>query len=57
MDKTQCFECNKSDDEVRLHKCPMCFKYFCEEHGRRMSGVLFCSRGCAEYFFFSEADE
>lgn len=54
---TSCFVCNKTDDETRLSKCPICFKYFCEEHACHRSGLRFCSKGCAEYFFFSEPDD
>jgi hypothetical protein len=53
----ECHECKKVDDEARLRKCPICFKYFCEEHGHQRSGVSFCSAGCAEYFFFADPDE
>jgi len=54
---SSCFVCNKTDDETRLSKCPICFKYFCEDHACHRSGLRFCSKGCAEYFFFSEPDD
>ena len=52
-----CWQCEKSSDETLLTKCPVCFKHFCEEHCHNMAGRPFCSSGCAEYFFFAEADE
>ncbi len=53
----ECVTCKKSDAETRLQKCPICFKYYCDEHGYSMSGRKFCSQFCAEYFFFAEPDD
>ena len=53
----QCIECNRTEDETTLHKCAICFKSFCEEHSYQVTGRMFCSRHCAEYFFFGDADE
>jgi hypothetical protein len=52
----KCYECERTREEVRLSKCPICFKFYCDEHSFDMSGRTFCSNGCAEYFFFSEED-
>jgi len=52
----RCWQCEKSFEEERLTQCPTCHKYFCEDHRHSMSGRPFCSKGCAEYFFFSEED-
>ena len=57
MNDSNCHACQKTVDETRLHKCPICFKYFCDEHSASMSGRMFCSKGCAEYFFFADEDE
>jgi hypothetical protein len=57
MDEIQCYECGKTIDETTLTKCPTCFKYFCGEHSFVMSGRPFCSRGCADYFFFGDPDD
>jgi hypothetical protein len=54
--ETICHECRRADTETRLHKCPVCFKYFCDEHTHLWSGRPFCSRGCAEYFYFGDED-
>ena len=52
----ECIVCKKTD-ESRLEKCPICHKAFCDEHGHSMSGRRFCSRYCAEFFFFSDEDD
>jgi len=57
METMQCTECGKTLDETTLSKCPICFKYFCSEHAYVTSGRRFCSRGCADYFFFGDPDE
>ena len=57
MEEIQCFECEKRIDDTSLTKCPTCFKYFCGEHSFVMSGRPFCSRGCADYFFFGDPDD
>jgi hypothetical protein len=54
--ETRCAVCEKDLDQARLIKCPMCFKYVCEEHLHRMAGREFCSVGCAQYFFFGDED-
>jgi hypothetical protein len=57
MEIIKCRECEKTIDDTPLTKCPTCFKYFCEEHAFLMSGREFCSRGCADYFFFADPDD
>jgi hypothetical protein len=52
-----CELCGTSEEERRTQKCPICFKPFCEECGLAMSGRIFCSRFCAEYFFFGGEDD
>jgi hypothetical protein len=52
-----CAICEKQDIEVyRLVKCPVCFKWICEECAVRLYGRYFCSRSCAANFFF-DVDE
>ena len=53
----RCHECGATDDETRLQKCPICFRYYCQEHNKSMSGRTFCSQKCAEYFFFADPDD
>ena len=54
---TACANCEKTLDDGRLYKCPICFKVVCDEHVCLMSGREFCSSGCAQYFFFGDEDE
>ena len=53
----ECLTCQKSDVEFTLYKCPICFKWVCDDCGRREYGRLFCSRRCADVFFFGDDDE
>lgn len=50
----ECSVCDTSDEERALRKCSICFKYFCEECATNRGGRLFCSKQCADYFFFGE---
>ena len=52
-----CFQCQKSEQEILLQKCPICFKWVCDDCGRHDYGRLFCSRSCAQQFFFGDDDE
>jgi hypothetical protein len=53
----ECCSCKATDDEKRLHKCPICFKYVCEDCALNRGGRLFCSKYCADFFFFGEGDD
>ena len=57
MDRPTCHECKRGDDEIRLYRCPTCYKQVCEEHAFRLSGLAFCCRACGEYFFHADPDE
>ena len=54
---TICVNCQKSEEEVTLQKCPICFKWVCMDCGRREYGRIFCSQRCAHLFFFGDDDE
>jgi hypothetical protein len=54
---TLCITCSKSDEEVTLQKCPICFKWVCYDCGKREYGRTFCSMRCAHLFFFGDDDE
>ncbi len=56
MSSVECVTCSKTADQVPLHRCAICFKHYCDEHGYSMSGRRFCSQFCAEYFFFGEEE-
>ena len=53
----ECVSCSRTDEETSLQKCPICHKHYCEEHRHQMGGRTFCSRYCAEYFFFSDEED
>jgi hypothetical protein len=52
-----CTVCGKTDEEVTLLKCPICFKLVCHDCGRREYGRVFCSKRCADGFFFGDDDD
>ena len=52
-----CVICDVSDQDQRLNKCPICFKWACDECGNRSMGRVFCSRSCADQFFFGDDDD
>jgi len=49
-----CVRCDKSELESRLHKCPICFRWICDDCGKRDYGRTFCSQRCADQFFFGD---
>ena len=53
----ECHKCRRTEEEVRLRKCPICFKHYCDDDATLTSGVMFCSKGCGEYFFHAEPDD
>jgi len=53
----ECIRCQKSDLELTLHKCPICFKWICADCGENQYGRIFCSRKCADGFFFGDDDD
>jgi hypothetical protein len=53
----ECSVCHISDQERRLNKCPICFKLACDECGLKAYGRMFCSKLCADQFFFGDDDE
>jgi hypothetical protein len=53
----ECAICHKEKDEDKLTKCPLCHQFACEECKHVQQGRGFCSRYCAESFFFSEEEE
>ena len=54
---SKCKECGATEDETKVRKCPVCHKEFCEDHSFQRSGLWFCTRGCADYFFFADPDD
>jgi hypothetical protein len=52
-----CAVCGRSDQEISLYKCPICFKHICDDCSNRAFGRVFCSKMCADQFFFGDDDE
>lgn len=52
-----CSICQKSELEARLEKCPICFKWTCLDCGTREYGRSFCSKRCADQFFFGDDED
>ncbi len=52
----ECRICQASDDEKTLQKCPICFRYFCEDCAVNRGGRLFCSKQCADFYFYGEEE-
>jgi len=52
-----CIECQKDEMEATLNKCPICFKWICNNCGNQSMGRIFCSKRCADGFFFGDDDD
>lgn len=52
----ECVTCKKTEEEVLLYKCSICFRFYCDEHRFTMAGREFCGKHCARYFFFPDED-
>ena len=52
-----CYKCSARDREVQLIKCPICHKMVCEDCITRRSTSNFCSRSCADFYFFGDDDD
>ena len=53
----ECVGCAVDDRENHLNKCPICFKWACDNCAFHSFGRLFCSKKCSEQFFFGDEDE
>jgi hypothetical protein len=53
----ECVGCAVDDRENHLNKCPICFKWVCDNCGHLAFGRVFCARKCADAFFFGDDDE
>lgn len=56
MDDTKCCHCGIGDDERDLKKCVMCFRRYCPNCEHDRNGRAFCTKACAELFFFGDDD-
>lgn len=53
----ECVGCAVDDREHHLNKCPICFKWVCDNCGHLAFGRTFCARKCADAFFFGDDDD
>jgi len=44
-------------ERVLIQECSYCFKRFCRNCAVRSGNAAFCSKACAEAWFFTDADE
>lgn len=51
-----CWRCSVTEEERRLKKCVICFKYYCDDCAADRNGRTFCSKQCADFFFFGDED-
>jgi hypothetical protein len=52
-----CQVCERDDRELRLVTCPICHARVCLEHSHSLSGKRFCSKACAQLFFFGDTED
>jgi hypothetical protein len=52
-----CVVCQASDEDIRLNKCPICFRLVCDNCAVRSFGRMFCVKTCSQQFFFGDDDE
>jgi hypothetical protein len=51
-----CEMCGKKGFWIHLGKCPMCHRYFCDACRYTYGGKEFCTRHCANEFFWGGED-
>jgi hypothetical protein len=52
----RCWRCEVSEEERRLRKCVICYKYYCDECAADRNGRTFCSKQCGDFFFFGDEE-
>jgi hypothetical protein len=54
--ENKCWRCESTDEERTIRKCVICYKYYCNECQADRNGRTFCSKQCADFFFFGDED-
>lgn len=54
--RATCGACGASDGASLIERCVSCRSHFCMRCAYRWHGKRFCSRPCAEVFFFGDGD-
>ncbi len=57
MTAQTCFACSASELDKLLQKCPICFKWTCENCSTHAFGRHFCSKKCSDNFFFGDDED
>jgi len=57
IDIRRCYPCGLTEDQIDLHKCPMCHHWYCDECEVVQNGKRFCSKHCSAYFFWGDEDD
>jgi hypothetical protein len=52
----KCWRCEATEPERTIRKCVICFKYYCNECQADRNGRTFCSKQCADFFFFGDEE-
>jgi hypothetical protein len=47
----------EGEQAIQLQKCAICFGLFCRDCSVAVSGRVFCSQPCAEYFFHGDEED
>jgi hypothetical protein len=53
----RCKICRVSEKDKYLTQCSICKQYFCDPDAFSFGGKQFCTKVCADYFFFGEEEE
>jgi hypothetical protein len=53
----ECFRCGAKPEAKTLRKCPICFRFYCDDCATSKSGRRFCSPFCAASFFHGDEDD
>jgi len=53
----ECTSCSANDVDKHLEKCPICFKWVCEGCETHAFGRHFCSKKCADVFFYGDDED
>ncbi|MFN7973269.1 MAG: hypothetical protein U0166_13145 [Acidobacteriota bacterium] len=51
-----CAVCQEENKLRDVFKCPSCYRRVCDACCYRFGGRPFCSKRCADYFFFGDED-
>ncbi len=55
-EKRSCSLCSEYNPLRDVYLCPSCLKYVCDACCYRFGGRPFCSKHCADYYFFGDEE-